>query len=98
MELVNPIYSIIIAIITILGSAGAWKFYENRARERKDSDNFIKKDCRDRIEKLEILLEKSSKEKDEMRKTILELTSHVSELRVKVEYLDTENERLKRLM
>ena len=98
MEDLNSLYSIIIAIITILGSTAAWKYYEKRSKERRDDNNFIKKDCRDRIDKLEILLEKSSKEKDEMRKTILDLTSQVSELRVKVDYLATENDRLKRLI
>jgi hypothetical protein len=97
MENINSIYSIIIAVITILGSAGAWKYYENRAKEKRDDDNFIKWDCRDRIAKLEVLLERSSAEKDDMRKIILDLTSQVSELRVKIEFLEAENQKLKRL-
>lgn len=97
MENINSIYSVIIAVITILGSAGAWKYYENRAKEKRDDDNFIKWDCRDRIAKLEVLLERSSVEKDDMRKTILELTAQVSELRVKIEFLEAENQKLKRL-
>jgi peptidoglycan hydrolase CwlO-like protein len=98
MEGVNSIYSVIVAIVTVLGSAAAWNYYDNRAKDRRSIDDFIKTDCNKRIDKLEILLEKSSKEKDEMRKTILDLTSQVSELRVKVDYLATENDRLKRLI
>ena len=97
MENIDSIYTLILAVVTILGSAAAWKYYENRARERRDDDNFIKWDCRDRITKLEVLLERSSQEKDDMRKLILELTSQIAELRVKVDFLETENEKLKRL-
>ena len=51
-------------------------------------------DCRDRIAKLEALLIQSSKEKDEMRALILQLTAQVAELRVKVEFLSEENDKL----
>jgi hypothetical protein len=97
MENIDSLYSIILAVVAILGSAAAWKYYENRARERRDDDNFIKWDCRDRIAKLEVLLERSSQEKYDMRKTILELTSQIAELRVKVDFLEAENQKLKRL-
>jgi hypothetical protein len=97
MENIDSLYSIILAVVAILGSAAAWKYYENRARERRDDDNFIKWDCRDRIAKLEVLLERSSQEKYDMRKLILELTSQIAELRVKVDFLEAENQKLKRL-
>lgn len=97
MEEINSIYTILVAIITILGSAAAWNYYENRAKERRESDLFIKNDCKDRIDKLEILLERASIEKDEMRKKILELTASISKLEVKVSFLENENERLKQL-
>ena len=44
--------------------------------------------CKERIAKLETLLEKSSSEKDDMRDKILDLTREVAELRVKVEFLE----------
>jgi hypothetical protein len=43
---------------------------------------------------LEALLTESSKEKDEMRYLILQLTKEVAELRVKVQFLTDENESL----
>jgi hypothetical protein len=43
---------------------------------------------------LEILLQESSKEKDEMRATILRLTESVAALAVKVEFLQKENNEL----
>ena len=51
----------------------------------------------ERIAKLEALLEKASVEKDEMRQIILKLTEQVAELRVKVEFLEEENEYLNNL-
>jgi hypothetical protein len=93
---VNSIYTIIITIITVLGSASAWKYYEKRALTKEKTENFMKDECRERIAKLEVLLEKSSTEKDTMREQILKLTSQVSELRVKVEFLEKENRELKK--
>lgn len=90
----ESIYTIIVAIITVLGSAGAWRYYERKAEARRDEDNFMKFDCRERIAKLEALLERGSYEKDEMRDKILVLTEEISELRVKVNFLEAENRRL----
>lgn len=87
-------YTVLITAITVLGSAGAWRFYEKRADAKRDDENFMKFDCRERIIKLEALLEKSSEEKDEMRETILGLTKEVAELSVKIKYLEGENNRL----
>jgi hypothetical protein len=83
----NTIYAVIVTTITVLGSTSAFKFYERRIISKEKSDNFMKDECRDRITKLEALLEKSDLAKEQMRKEILELTKEVSELRVKVEFL-----------
>jgi len=94
MEMTESIYTVIIAIITVLGSAGAWRYYEKKAQMKKDEDDFIRDDCRDRILKLEALLQKSSDEKDELRETVLKLTKEVAALHVKVDFLEKENRRL----
>jgi predicted RNase H-like nuclease (RuvC/YqgF family) len=91
---ITSLYTIIITIITVLGSTSAWKFYEKRAMTKERTENFMKDDCRERISKLELLLEKSSLEKNEMRDKILELTREVAELRVKVEFLEDKNKEL----
>ena len=93
MEVTN-IYSVIITAITVLGGASAWRFYEKRAEKKDKDDDFIKKDCRDRISKLEALLVASSKEKDEMRKMVLDMTAKVAGLEVKVQFLESENQKL----
>jgi septal ring factor EnvC (AmiA/AmiB activator) len=90
----ESIYAVIITLITVLGSAGAWRYYEKRAQERKEDEDYIKDDCAKRIDRLEALLEKSSREKDELREKILELTKDVAELTIKVKYLEMDNKRI----
>ena len=88
------VYSVIITAVTVLGGTGAWRFYEKRAQHKERDEDFIRHDCKDRIAKLEALLEASSREKDELRNMVLTLTKEVAALSVKVEYLTKENEDL----
>lgn len=88
------IYSVLIAVVSVLGSAAAFRFYEKRAINKERDDDFIRHDCKDRIAKLEALLSSSSTEKDELRKMVLALTKEVAALSVKVEYLTKENDSL----
>ena len=88
------IYSVLITAITVLGGTGAWRYYEKRAINKERDDEFIRHDCKDRISKLEGLLEAAGREKDELRSMILTLTKEVAALSVKVEYLTKENEEL----
>jgi hypothetical protein len=81
------IYSVLITAITILGGTTAFRFYEKRAIKKERDEDFIKHDCKDRITKLEALLERSSQEKDEMRKQILDLVAEVASLRTEIKYL-----------
>ena len=80
-------WSVLITAITVLGGTSAFRFYEKRAMHRERDDEFIRHDCKDRIAKLEALLERSSQEKDEMRAQILELVSEVAQLRTEIKYL-----------
>ena len=88
------LYSVLITAITVLGGTGAWRYYEKRALSKDRDDEFIRHDCKDRISKLEGLLEAAGREKDELRQMILSLTKEVAALSVKVEYLTKENEEL----
>lgn len=90
----SNLFTVLITLVTVLGSASAWRYYEKRAMRKERDEEFIRHDCRDRIAKLEALLEESSREKDDMRSTILELTEKVSALTVKVEFLQRENSSL----
>jgi phage shock protein A len=88
------IYSVLITAVTVLGGTGAWRYYERRALHKERDDEFIRHDCKDRISKLEGLLESASKEKDDLRQMVLTLTREVAALSVKVEFLTKENETL----
>jgi hypothetical protein len=88
------IYSVLITAVTILGGGGAWRYYERRAMHKEKDEDFIRHDCKDRISKLEALLQQSSNEKDELRQMVLGLTREVAALSVKVEYLTRENDEL----
>jgi predicted RNase H-like nuclease (RuvC/YqgF family) len=92
----SNITTVLVTALTVLGGTSAWRFYEKRANRKEKDEEFIRHDCRDRISKLEALLEDSAKEKDDLRKLILELTREVAELRVKVEFLTDENEKLEK--
>ena len=91
-------YSVIITAITVLGGTGAWRYYEKRALNKERDEEFIRHDCKDRISKLEGLLEAAGKEKDELRMMVLELTKEVAALGVKVEYLTKENDKLEKAL
>ena len=92
----NNIYSVIITAITVLGSAAAFRFYEKKSMRKERDEDFIRHDCRDRISKLEALLVQSAKEKDELRKMVLDMTAQVAALTVKVDFLTKENEKLEK--
>lgn len=100
----DPVVQIIITVIGVLGSASIWKFLEARLKDKSDNRKFelqnndgvqYRDDLKDRVRNLETLLAKSADEKDELRNFVLELTAEVNSLRVKVEFLETENQRLK---
>jgi len=87
----DNVWSVLITVVTVLGSATAFRFYEKRSMRKERDEDFIRHDCKDRISKLEALLAQSSKEKDEMRAQILELVGEVAALRVEIKYLTDKN-------
>jgi len=100
----DNITQIVITLATVAGSAGIWKFFEARLRvkseekksELENSDGVqYRDDLKNRVRNLESLLATSADEKDELRQQVLDLTAEVHALRVKVEYLEKENDRLK---
>ena len=92
------LYSVLITAITVLGGTGAWRYYEKRALNKERDEEFIRHDCKDRISKLEGLLEAAGREKDELRMMVLELTKEVAALGVKVEFLTKENDKLEKAL
>ena len=100
----DNITQIIITVATVAGSAGIWKFFEARLRMKSEekksqienSDGVqYRDDLKNRVRNMEALLASSAEEKDELRNQVLQLTAEVNALRVKVEFLEKENDRLK---
>ena len=95
---------IIVTIVGVLGSASIWKYLESRLKAKTDlkktelenSDGVqYRDDLKHRVRNLESLLAQSSDDKDELRNQVPTLTAEVNALRVKVEFLEKENEILK---
>jgi peptidoglycan hydrolase CwlO-like protein len=92
----GSLWTVLITAITVLGSTTAFRYYERRAAHKERDDDFIRHDCKDRIAKLEALLQEASDEKNDLRNLILKLTAEVAELRTKVDFLTHENDKLKK--
>ena len=95
---------IIITIVGVLGSASIWKYLEARLKAKNESKKVelenndgvqYRDDLKNRVRNLEAMLASSSDEKDKLRDQVLQLVAEVNSLRVEVDYLKKENERLK---
>jgi len=102
--MIDSFITIAVTLVTVLGSAGAWKFYDtrlnkldNQRKEEKLDENAYREDLRARINNLEQLLIESAKEKSKMVDTIIHLTRQIATLETKVKYLEKENEILTRM-
>ncbi len=100
----DNITQILITVVTVAGSAGIWQFLEARLKSKADEKKAelenndgvqYRDDLKNRVRNLEALLASSADEKDELRNQVLQLTAEVHALRVKVDFLTKENERLK---
>lgn len=99
MEQYTPI---VLTIVSVLGSAGAWQFYQNKLKlkhqiveaDKKDQLLF-RDDLRERVAILESKLEDTLTEKEKLLNNFAKLQAHCTEFRVKLEFLEKENERLK---
>jgi hypothetical protein len=87
--------TVIITAITVLGGAGAWKFYEfiirNKALKNKENlaeQNIYREDLKERVEKLET-------DKDVCNGSLLEMSIELASIKVRIEFVEKENDRLK---
>jgi hypothetical protein len=86
------LWTVLVTAITVLGSTQAWNFYSKKLEKRKESELIYRYDCKERITKLEYLLEDSSKEKDELRKMVLHLSTELAALRARLELMEKNRE------
>ncbi len=95
-------YTIIITLITVLGGAGAWKYYERRLelvrqkeKEEEEQVHLFRDDLRERVAVLESKLEDSTKREVTLLEEIRKLSETVAAMKVEIEYLRRENAILK---
>jgi predicted RNase H-like nuclease (RuvC/YqgF family) len=87
------IYTVLITIVSTLGGASAWRYFERRASHKEADERYIRNDCQSRITKLEALLERNSKEKDELRGLVLHLSTEVAKLQTEIAFLQTQSKK-----
>ena len=87
--------TIIISLITVLFGGGAWKFYEflvnktsDEKKSQKTEQTMYRDDLKSRVGKLE-------DDKEDCMKSLMEISSKLSSLETKVEFLERENNELK---
>jgi outer membrane murein-binding lipoprotein Lpp len=95
---------IVVTLVGVAGSASIWKYMEARLKAKSEAKKDAitnndgvqyRDDLKNRVRNLEALLAQSSDEKDALREDVLTLTAEVNRLRVEVDYLKKENDRLK---
>lgn len=94
--------TVLITLITVAGSAGAWKFYEAKLKykhEKKEEsqreNTLFREDLRERVIKLEKKLTEKEKENQQLQLQITELKTQLAEYTVRLEFLEKENLRLR---
>jgi predicted nuclease with TOPRIM domain len=92
----------IITIVTVLGSAGAWQFYQSRLKikhqerqEDKGEQTLFRDDLRERVAILEEKLEQAYEEKNAVADRLSQVLQELAEYKVRLEFLEKENDRLR---
>jgi len=97
------IMTVLMTLVTVLGSTAAWNYYEKRLlikeREERDRDrerSEYKDDLRERVAVLETRLKHSEDDKKSLQDEILKLVEKIAALSVEVEFLRRENQELRK--
>ena len=100
----ESIATIIVTIVSMLGSQAAFNFYANRLarkdreeEDRKKQSMQLNGDLRERVAVLESKLERAEREKDDMQQEMIKLIEALAAIKVEVEFLRKENAYLKSL-
>ena len=93
---------ILITALTLIFSAGAWSFYQarmklkhNERKDEKDEKTLFRDDLRERVAKLEQLLDQAQEEKEAIQEKLTNVLQDLAAYRVRLEFLEKENERLR---
>ena len=98
----NDVTTIVVTLAAVLSSAGAWQFWQTRMRmkhaERKadnEEHTLFRDDLRERVAILEQKLEEAYDNKARTERKLTEVMTQLAEYKVRLEFLEKENERLK---
>lgn len=97
-DIASNLTTILVTLLTVAGSAGAWKFYEEKLKHAtKEKEEIAKEqtlfrdDLRDRITVLEARLEEREREKEALQNQLTQLIAQLAEYKVRLEFLEREN-------
>lgn len=91
----DSIASILIAIVGVLGGAGAWQYYAKKLELKHQSNKSQFKDNNLFRDQILNEVDRLKQELQTAQATVISLTGEVSTLRERVKNLEKENERLK---
>ena len=87
--------TIIITAISVIFGAGGWKFYEFLIRSKRDKEKDEKSEQTIYRDDLISRVERLEKDKDGCVDSLMEVKTEAAALRVKVEFLERELDRIK---
>lgn len=101
----SDIITLLIAVIGTLGGAGAWQYYQkkleirtNLEEKQRGEQHIYRDDLRERVAVLESKLEDERKGRDELMEKFTKLTEETAALRVEVQFLREERDKLQELV
>ena len=99
----SDILTLLIAVVGTLGGASAWQFYQKRLEikaveaEKEHKQKYIyRDDLRERVAVLETKLEESRAARDELLENLRALSEETAALRVEVQFLREERDKLQK--
>lgn len=100
----DNVSTVIVTLVTAASSAGAWQFWQSRLkvkqqadREEKAERTLFRDDLRERVAVLEDKLETAQREKEKQQAELAKVLAELREYKVRLELLEAENERLRKL-
>jgi len=91
----DNIASVIIAVVGVLGGAGAWQYYAKKLELKHQSNKYQNKDQNLFRDQILTEVDRLKQELVQAQDKVLTLTAEVSTLRERVKNLEKENDRLK---
>jgi len=92
----NSVIQIVLALVAVLGGAGAWQFYSKKLELKYQSKSDDKSDQNLFRDQILQELDRVKQELADANQKVIELTGELGTLRERVKNLESENDRLLR--